>query len=480
MSKTERFEITIPVKEASKWAAKTFYFSWAFVGLLLGWGMYLLSSSWIGADKAHSVIIRAFEVVVGLAIGVAYVYVPYLYALARAQGQTILINEDGCGFPPLFFGIGSPQWLPWSEIKTLEMKRGALGEPVLLLRGPRQKQAVPLPAVTVQDMEQLLLSVEAWAPRTVWSSEVHEFRDRLQRENLGEEGFSHTQMFEDELGKRFSAPTFVPLEPGRQLRSSTLKVLRQLAFGGFAAVYLAEDSINGTVVLKESVVPDSQNNALRDKAREMFAREALTLRSLNHPGIARVYDYFVEDERSYIVMEHVDGINMRQLVAQQGVQSEARVIAWATDVSEILTYLHEQSPPVVHRDVTPDNLVLTNLGEVKLIDFGASNQYLGTATGTLVGKHAYMPPEQIRGKSKPASDVFALGATMHYWLTGVEPEPLSTSHPVRVKPDVSAEMDALVAAATQMDIEKRIRSATALREELRRLVSLRKPTKALK
>ncbi len=480
MSTTDRFEITIPVKEVSKRAAKTFYFSWAFLGIAMAWGLYLVASSFTGADKANLWMIRLVEIVIGLLIGVFYVYVPYLYALSRAQGQSILINEDGCGFPPLFLGIGSPQWVPWSEIKTVEMKRGALGDPVLLLKGPYQKQSVPLSAVNKQDMEQLLLAVEAWAPTAVWSSEVHDFRDHLQLGNLGVEGFSHTQMFEDELGKRFSAPTFVPLEPGRQLRSSTLKVLRQLGFGGFAAVYLAEDSVNGTVVLKESVVPDSQNEALRDKAREMFAREALTLRGLNHPGIARVYDYFVEDDRSYIVMEHVDGINMRQLVAQQGVQSEARVISWAQDITEILGYLHEQSPPVVHRDVTPDNLVLTNLGEVKLIDFGASNQYLGTATGTLVGKHAYMPPEQIRGKTEPASDIFALGATMHFWLTGVEPEPLSTSHPATVKPGISPEIDALVVALTQMDVSKRINSAAALREELRRVISLQHPMKALK
>lgn len=476
---TERFEITIPVKEASKKAVGTFYFSWATLGLIVSYAIFEFSSAWAGLDKSHATTIKIAHIVIGIVGGLFYVYVPYLYALARAHGLSILINEEGCGFPPSFFGIGSPQWVSWVNVKKVDMGRNLLGEPRLVISGPEQKQSVPLSAVSVQDMEQMLLAVEAWAPTAVWSTSVQEYRDRLQRDNLGAEGYSHTQMFEDELGKRFSAPTFVPLEPGRQLRSGTLRVLRQLAFGGFAAVYLAEDSVNGTVVLKESVVPDSQSEGIREKAREMFAREALTLRGLNHPGIARVYDYFIEDDRSYIVMEHVNGINMRQLVAQQGVQAEARVIEWAATISSILTYLHEQSPPVVHRDVTPDNLVLTNLGEVKLIDFGASNQYLGTATGTLVGKHAYMPPEQIRGKSEPVSDVFALGATMHFWLTGSEPEPLSTSHPIRVNPAVSSEIDALVSAATQMEVSKRTRSAAALREQLESLSRRSEPTVAL-
>ncbi|MDZ4834118.1 MAG: serine/threonine-protein kinase [Candidatus Melainabacteria bacterium] len=471
MNAEKRFEITIPVKESSKIKAGAFYTSWAIFGLVIGYVMFEISASLAGLDKPHATLIRVAHFIISLLGGLAYVYVPYLYALSRTQGQTVLVNEDGCGFPSSFFGIGAAQWVPWSEVKTVDISPGLFGTSQLALSGSRHKQQVQLSAVSEQDMEQMLLAIEAWAPSAVLSTRVQEYRDGLQRENLGSEGFSHTQMFEDELGKRFSAPTFVPLEPGRQLRSGTIRVIRQLAFGGFAAVYLAEDSVNGTVVLKESVVPESQNESIREKASEMFAREAITLRRLDHPGIARVYDFFVEDNRSYIVMEHVNGINMRQLVAQQGRQSEANVLAWASTVSEILTYLHEQSPPVVHRDVTPDNLVLTNLGEVKLIDFGASNQYLGTATGTLVGKHAYMPPEQIRGKSEPASDIFALGATMHYWLTGLEPEPLSTSHPAQIKPDVSAELDRIVAAATHMEVGKRIPTAAALNEELKRASS---------
>ncbi len=466
MSTQSRFEISVPVKRASKVEAALFYLAWSALGFIASLFTIEVAARLAGLDPAHAHWIRILHIAVGIVAGYFYVYVPYLYALGRIEGRTIFITENGCGFPRSMLGMGAAQWMPWAELKSIRLKKKPFGGKELVFCGEKGRHSVPLWAVSQQDLEQMLLAAEAWAPSAVWSSAVHDYRDGLQRENIGVSGFSHTQLFEDELGKRFSAPTFVPLEPGRTLRSGTLTVNRQLAFGGFAAVYLATDRLNGTVVLKESVVPDSQNESVQAKARELFAREALMLRNLDHPGIAKVYDYFVEDDRSYIVMEYVNGINMRELIVKQGPQAEANVIKWSLAIADILTYLHEQSPPVVHRDVTPDNLVMTNLGEVKLIDFGASNQYLGTATGTLVGKHAYMPPEQIRGKSEPASDIFALGATMHYWLTGHEPIPLSSSSPAQIQPSISSAIDAIVSAATDMDLRKRTSSASALKADL--------------
>jgi serine/threonine protein kinase len=103
---------------------------------------------------------------------------------------------------------------------------------------------------------------------------------------------------------------------------------------------------------------------------------------------------------------------------------------------------------VVHRDFTPDNLILNNDGVLKLVDFNVAQQKDVTATGTVVGKHAYLPPEQFRGHPGTRSDIYALGATLYYLLTGEEPEPISVSRPRAVVGQVSQELDDIVARAT--------------------------------
>src|SRR5581483_5192636 len=97
---------------------------------------------------------------------------------------------------------------------------------------------------------------------------------------------------------------------------------------------------------------------------------------------------------------------------------------------EILAYLHGLEPPVVHRDFTPDNLMITDDGTLKLLDFNVAMSADNAATSsTAVGKHAYMAPEQFRGLPEPKSDIYSLGATLHFLLTGRDPEPISVSHP---------------------------------------------------
>ncbi len=148
----------------------------------------------------------------------------------------------------------------------------------------------------------------------------------------------------------------------------------------------------------------------------MFQREAKILQGLNHPYIARVLDHFVENDRHYLMLEHVNGVDLRA-VKEHGQQGERLIMRWALDMALITSYLHSKDPPIIHRDITPDNIVLDRLGSIKLIDFGAANELLGTATGTLVGKQCYIPPEQFRGKATTQSDIYALGCTLYYLAT---------------------------------------------------------------
>jgi serine/threonine-protein kinase len=256
------------------------------------------------------------------------------------------------------------------------------------------------------------------------------------------------------------------LEPDAVLQGGKIKIVRQLFFGGLSAIYLCQQEKKDLVVLKESVVPADSNDDLKLKAEELFAREAKFLMKLDHPNIVKVLDHFVEQGRNYLLLEHINGLDLRQFVIKNGAQPEYRVIEWALKLAEILQYLHAQSPAILHRDLTPDNIVLEENQFVKVIDFGAANEFIGTATGTLIGKQSYLPMEQLRGKALPQSDIYALGCTLHFLLTGQDPEPLSVSRPKALRPEISTELDDFVAACTDQDYKQRPASAAAIIELL--------------
>jgi serine/threonine protein kinase, bacterial len=201
------------------------------------------------------------------------------------------------------------------------------------------------------------------------------------------------------------------------------QVLRTLGKGGMGTTYLAWDK-NKTVknaplllVLKEM----NADMARIAKARELFDREARVLKSLDHPGIPKYYDFFVENNRKYLLMELIHGHNLEQFVNQRGPTDPERTIKWMIQVCSILEYLHNLQPPLIHRDVKPANLILRNLdSRLMLLDFGAVKE-LGTALETRIGVEGYSAPEQYRGKPCPQSDIYGVGTTIIFLLTGKAP-----------------------------------------------------------
>ena len=193
----------------------------------------------------------------------------------------------------------------------------------------------------------------------------------------------------------------------------------------------------------------------REKALSMFKKEAAILAKLNHEDIAKIYDHFVENERHYMILEYISGEDLRRLVARRGPLSERVVYRWAKQLAEILVYLESHTPPVVHRDLTPENLVLRGDGKLALIDFGAANEFIGTLTGTVVGKQGYISPEQFRGKAECKSDVYSLGCTLHFLLTAEEPEALEVSQPRTLNFQVTDGMNDLILAMTAQEAQMR-------------------------
>jgi tRNA A-37 threonylcarbamoyl transferase component Bud32 len=399
------------------------------------------------------------------------VLVPVVSVLAAAlcEDDRITISKEGIGFPLMMLQrLNFKRERVWSDLSSAMLLPAGHGQAIQLRFKSGGSTVLRLDNMSKSDLEQFMLAVEVWGQNCDRDTKLIEYQNNLQNANRGIEQMSYTQMWEEELSRRFSATSFVPLEPNHSLINGRFKIVRQLAFGGLSAIYLAQQNDTDLVVIKEAVVPASADEQSRAKAAELFEREARFLIRLNHPNVAKVFDHFAENGRNYLVLEYIRGQDLRQFVKQNGAQPERLVAHWAAQIAAILDYLHKQNPPIIHRDLTPDNLVRKDDESLVLIDFGAANEFVGTATGTLVGKQAYIAPEQLRGKATTSSDLYALGGTIYFLVTGKDPEALSESRPSELV-KVSPELDDIVASCTQLEAEDRPAHAEDLAVKLQAL-----------
>ena len=201
------------------------------------------------------------------------------------------------------------------------------------------------------------------------------------------------------------------------------QVLRTLGQGGMGTTYLAWDAA-GKIAGRPQLLVLKQMNADMAKiakAQELFEREAHTLQSLNHPGIPKYYDFFVEGGKKYLAMELVHGQDLEKLIYQKGPVIPNQAIAWMIQTCDILDYLHSQKPPLIHRDIKPANLMVRSYdNRVVVLDFGAVKE-IGTIPGTRIGAEGYCAPEQERGQPLTQSDLYAIGPTLIFLLTGENP-----------------------------------------------------------
>ncbi len=159
------------------------------------------------------------------------------------------------------------------------------------------------------------------------------------------------------------------------------------------------------------------------KDAELAEREARVLSSLSHPRLPQYLDHFEQDGELYLVMEKIEGESLAALQKRGGGLSESEVLRLLHDASEVLDYLHRRTPPVIHRDLKPGNVIRRPDGSFAFVDFGAVRDKLRPEGGsTIVGTFGYMAPEQFQGRALPASDVYAIGATALSMLTGQQPE----------------------------------------------------------
>lgn len=247
-------------------------------------------------------------------------------------------------------------------------------------------------------------------------------------------------------------------------------------------VYEAMDErLDTTVALKEALFND-------DTLRMQFEREARLLARLHHPALPKVSDHFIEGDGQFLVMQFVPGEDLGERFKRTGgVLPLADVLDWGDQLLDALDYLHSQEPPVIHRDIKPHNLKLTDRGQIILLDFGLAKGYVGyshdaTSLKSVFGfTPRYAPFEQIHGTgTDPRSDLYSLAATMYHLLTRVapadalsrvtattegDPDPLVPTHTVNQK--ISPLVSSVLERAMKIGRAQRFASAAEMREALR-------------
>lgn len=245
-------------------------------------------------------------------------------------------------------------------------------------------------------------------------------------------------------------------------------IVETLGRGGMGAVYKALDMRlqNMPVAIKE-MSTGAMGKSNLDLAAEAFQKEASMLINLRHPSLPRITDFFSRGEnRWYLVMDYIQGDTLKEVIKKRGRVPEQEVLNWAGQLCSILDYLHSQTPPVVFRDLKPANIIITPEGQIKLIDFGIARHFRPgmTSDTTAYGSPGYAPPEQHGEKqTDPRSDIYALGATLHHLITGVDPSkrPFVFDPPGKIV-SVSPQLDTAIMRALELVPDKRPASARDL------------------
>ncbi len=276
------------------------------------------------------------------------------------------------------------------------------------------------------------------------------------------------------FGGATAAPGQTGLLSPQSLLAGRYRIVRRVGRGGMGAVYEAEDTrLPGKQwAIKEMSDAAITDAAERAEALDAFHREAVFLSSLDHANLPKVVDSFEADGKHYLVMEFVDGQTLEELVVDLGRPLPPdTVLRLGVALCTVLDYLHSRMPPIIFRDLKPGNIMLDRDGAVKLIDFGIARVFTPgkSRDTTSLGTKGYAAPEQYgKGQTDARSDVYALGATLHFLLTGRDPadDPFNFPSARRLNPDVSPALETVVARAVAASAADRWPTAREMRQAL--------------
>ncbi len=277
------------------------------------------------------------------------------------------------------------------------------------------------------------------------------------------------------------------LQPGDILKER-YKIVAPIGRGGMGTVYKAEDiRLEGRLnAIKEILLNLNDSDEDLEENRRQFHREASILARLDHPSLPKVSDFFVIDDRDFLVMDYVPGADLRQLIEEAirdgDFLAEETILGWAGQIAEALHYLHNQEPPVLHRDIKPANIKLMPDNRIKLVDFGLVKLMNPDESRTITvvqgrGSVHYTPLEQYGGDSGHTnirSDIYAFGATLYHLCTNRPPleakqrflAPRALQDPRDFNPHLSDRTAQAILWAIAMHPDQRPQNVLELRDAL--------------
>lgn len=264
---------------------------------------------------------------------------------------------------------------------------------------------------------------------------------------------------------------------------------KKIGAGGFGITYLAKHStLEKKYAIKEFFlsgynVRNNQTNHISlqgieekdfDKFKQRFINEARTLASLNNDAVVKVVDIFDENGTSYMVMPFVEGITLQRMVEENGPMEYEMAVNYIVRICDALSYIHSKN--ILHRDVTPDNIIVTPEHKTILIDFGSARKFIDNKTQrhTTILKQGYAPLEQYSATSRKGAytDLYSLGGVFYFILTGVRPIDATErtmekmKEPIELNPNIPEQINAVIMKAMEMDCSDRYQSAQELEEDI--------------
>ena len=284
--------------------------------------------------------------------------------------------------------------------------------------------------------------------------------------------------------------TYKELQPDTVLCDGKYTIRKKIGEGGFGITYTAlQSGLNRIVCIKEyfpagkcarathacTVYVKGTSENVFEKYRQAFVKEAKMLATLHHPNIVEVIDIFDENNTSYMVMAFIEGKSLQSIVDARGRLSYTEVVNYIAQVTNAIGYLHERH--ILHRDIKPDNIMITADYKAILIDFGSAREFEQDKTQihTSMLTHGYAPTEQYTAKSRKGSytDIYAIGATMYFVLTGQVPLKAAArlteqmAAPKEIAPDIPDNANRTILKAMQLKAENRHQTVQEFMDDLR-------------
>ena len=248
------------------------------------------------------------------------------------------------------------------------------------------------------------------------------------------------------------------------------KILNEIGRGGMSTVYLAiNEKANNPWAVKE-VRKNGISN--RELVKQSLMVEINLLKKLKHKGLPSIVDIIDQQDNYLIVMDYIEGITLENIMQEEGVQPQEKVVDWAIQLCDVLQYLHTRKPAIIYRDMKPSNIMLRSDGSVVLIDFGTAREFKErhVEDTTCLGTQGYAAPEQFggMGQTDERTDIYSLGATMYRLVTGHNPsEPPYEMYPItHWNPRLSTGLEGIIAKCTSKDPKSRYQSVQEVRYAL--------------